>query len=181
MQAWGQLFAVIFPPENLMLLCGAVLLCISLLFNGITKPFTFSEINTHSHLAILAGLLSPTRYFVEALVVSDVLCLPEQYGWTKDPQSSNIDFNALDQLGLAKKDVHVERNCRGWGYATPRLLITGLLLRVLALLIINIQYQSAGNIFKSMRGWNQEFIIYLVVLFIVFVALFTINIHLILN
>lgn len=178
MSAWGQLFAVMVPPENLTVLSAPVLLGLNLLLSGVTKPSTFRQIYDNPYLAVFAGLLSPTRYFVETLVVSEVLCLPEQYGFTKPPEASKIDFTSLDILGLAQHDHHIQRNCNGWFYNTPVFFNTGILIRVLALIMIHITSKNNG----FLRCYNyRETSNYIMFFIIIFVSLVVFNIMLILD
>lgn len=183
MQAWGQLLAIILPPESMALISGAILLCLNLLFSGVTKPSTFAEIYNNPKLASMVGILSPTRYFVETLVVSDVLCLPNQFGFTKSSNATSIEFTAFDILGLAQNDKdNIQQDCHGWYYAFPRLFMTGLMLRVLSLLMINFTYGSNGRgSWQLLRGHSKSAIVYLLLLCTAFILLLILNIQLILT
>lgn len=179
MQAWGQLLAIILPPESMSLISGAILLCFNLLLSGVTKPVTFAQIYNNSKLASMVGILSPTRYFVETLLVSDAKCLPNQFGFTK---SSNAEFTAFDILGLAQndKDNTQQEDCHGWYYACPRLFTTGLMLRVLSLLMINFTYGSYyRGIWQLLRGHSKSAITYLLLLCTAFILLLILNVKLI--
>ncbi len=180
MVGWGQLFALLVPPKNLTLVCGAILLCLNLLFSGVTKPTTFADIYNDPKLAMVAGLLSPTRFFVETLLVSHLRCFPEQYGFTKPPDS-DMEFTALDKLNLAVNDEDSRiRDCNGWLPNTSILLVNGLMLRVLSLLIIHFSYRSNPNVYQTLFGQSKSYYIYQFSLLASLLGLLALSKHLIL-
>lgn len=141
MISWGHLLTVLIPPDNLTIINATMLVCAGLLCCGISKPVTMEGLYNSKVVAIFAGLMSPMRYFVETLVVSDLRCLPEQYGFTKS-NSTKIPDTALDVLHFAMDDESARyRSCDGWYYGALRLFVIGLMLRVLTLLFIQVTYR----------------------------------------
>ena len=194
MSGWGHLFALLIPIENLTLTSGAILLCLNLLYSGVTNPATFEEIYKNSRTAIIAGLFSPSRYFVETLVVSELQCYPEQYGFTNPSSIGDDDttiayalnFTALDHLHLAKNDPKVtwNQNCNGWYYNFPHYIITGIILRVVSLIVIHFSHQNRRDVFYLLKKGcceNKLFVLYQMFLILLLISLVKLAVWMMVN
>ena len=154
MTSWGHLLAIIIPAENLTLTSGTFLLCSSLICGGLTKPVQFKDIYRSQYIAVLVGLLSPSRFFTETLVVSDLLCLPEQFGFTKSADAT-FNYSGLEKLQLAQLDhsLHVgadQRTCKGWYWGHFRVFLVGLLVRMICLLMVLYKWNKGISIIGRM-------------------------------
>ena len=99
---------------------------------------------------MVSGLLSPARYFIETMIVSDLRCLPGQYGYTDD----SFNRTSYDLIGLALGDkVNATRqSCNGWYWGFPRILAVSLSIRILSLILIKVKYNRKLSIFSLSEG-----------------------------
>ncbi len=201
MSGWGHFFALVLPFENSTLTSGAILLCLNLLYSGVTKPATFEEIYASPRLATISGFLAPSRYFVESLVVSELQCFPQQYGFTKSDMTSSLspgensggsndidsltitalsNFTVMDKLHLAinDKEATLNSNCNGWYYHFPHYIMTGLVLRVATLIVIHFIHQNGCDIIQIFfKRWQENlfFISYFLFLVVLLISLIWIS------
>jgi len=156
MVSWGHLITVLIPPDNLTIIVGTVLMCASLLCSGLSKPITTEAIYTSKPIALLAGFLSPSRYFIENYTVSDFRCLPEQYGFTKALSQTKFKKTSLDFLHLAMTDQSTRlRHCKGWYYGIIRMFFVGLTIRVLTLLLVQVSYRQQNILRCRCEEWSK--------------------------
>ncbi len=142
-----------------------------LLCSGIAKPIADEDLYSSNAMAITAGLLSPIRFFVEGYLVSDLRCLPEQYGFTT---TSPIPVTVFKYLHLAVADQSVmKRSCNGWHYGELRMFTVGLTLRTLTLILIHFSYKrnKPSLHFKRHKIWHVGQLIFLTTLFITFLTI----------
>ena len=162
MTAWGHLLAVTVPAENLILTSGTLLLCSSLICGGVTKPVLFEDIYMNKIIAIIAGLLSPSRFFTETLVVSDLICLPEQFGFTKS-ENSTFNHSGLDriQLGQLDRTTISHQTCSGWYWGFVRVFLIGLSVRMISLLFVLCKHDrvTTGDKFSGLIASNFTFLL----------------------
>ncbi len=176
----GHLITTLVPPDNLAVVIGSIMLSSGLLCSGFIAPLTMEKVYSSNLAALLTGLLSPVRYFAETFVVSDFLCLPKQYGYTveaSDPDDVPPE-TVFDALNLAMNDRSTTRfsNCNGWYYGMIRLCVTGIMIRSLTLLVIQITYRRQSLSWRRCR-LNKWFILHM----IIFISLFYISVRLILT
>lgn len=74
--SWALLFPLLVQPKSVVLVTGFYMIFFSLLFSGGIDPIKYSDIYSSTGVALFSGLLSPTRYFIEAMAVSESRCLP---------------------------------------------------------------------------------------------------------
>ncbi len=157
--AWGHLITAFVPPDNLAVIVGTILLSSGLLCSGFIRPLLMADVYSSKTAALLSGLISPVRYFVETMVVSDRLCLGGQYGFTTDASKiGTVPETVFDALHLAMNDKTSTRlgDCRnGWHYGKLRLLFTSLMVRALTLLVIQWSYrrQSISTFQSHCKRW----------------------------
>lgn len=74
--SWALLFPLLVPLKNVVLVTGFYMTFFALLFSGGIDPVEYSDIYDSTGVALFSGLLSPTRYFIEAMAVTESRCLP---------------------------------------------------------------------------------------------------------
>jgi membrane-associated HD superfamily phosphohydrolase len=74
--SWALFFPLVVQPKSVVLVTGFYMVFFSLLFSGSIDPIKYKDIYDNVGVAIFSGLLSPTRYFVEAMAVAESKCLP---------------------------------------------------------------------------------------------------------
>lgn len=77
--SWALLFPLIVQPKSVVLVTSFYVVFFSLLFSGGIDPVTYSDIYSNNGVAVFSGLLSPTRYFIEAMAVAESKCLPVRF------------------------------------------------------------------------------------------------------
>ena len=109
-----------------------------LLFSGAIDPVKYRDIYAegNSGMALFAGIVSVTRYFIEGLTVQEQRCLPAQSGYTVEPTSVNFPVDKVASFhltGLAQNDLSVVQfSCSGWYWGVYVAFMVGLSVRVLA-------------------------------------------------
>lgn len=91
-------------------------------------------------VAILSGLFSPARFFIETMVVSDQRCLPPQTGFTMTKEATMLPLTSFDivhEAQLDKQEVTIQ-SCNGWHWAMLPLFLVGLSVRGTSWALINI-------------------------------------------
>ena len=86
-------------------------------------------------MALFSGFFSVTRYFVEAMVVHEQRCLPQQSGFTIHDLTATLplQIGSFSLLQLAQNDESVvQRSCAGWYWSFWPAFLAGLTIRFLA-------------------------------------------------
>merc|ERR1711935_182788 len=87
-------------------------------------------------MEVLAGWISPTRFFVEGLAVGEYRCMPEQSGFTLEVDSFKRRSNTtvMSMMGLASHDLSaVRKSCNGWYWSVTPVILIGFTIRYLAI------------------------------------------------
>lgn len=172
--SWAHLITAFVPPKNLMVIVGSLLLVVNLVFN--TAPFSMEIMYDSKVYAVLAGFLSPVRYFIEANMVSDCMCLPQQYGFTTS--NPNNPITVFDTLHLAMRDLSTRlRSCRGWYYGATRLLVIGFMIRAFTLLLIQVTYRRNRFFLQKLRDFNRYWVLQMTLCCILLYASVTLVTH----
>jgi uncharacterized membrane protein YciS (DUF1049 family) len=130
--SWALFFPMWVPAENVTVVTGFFMAFCGLLISGALAPVTWDVIYEGGVSEHLAGWLSPTRYFVEALAVGEYRCLPAQSGWTVEDESMSYDraYTLMQQRGLAVHDRNAtQQSCGGWYWGVLPSLFVGLTVR----------------------------------------------------
>lgn len=98
-------------------------------------------------LAVISGLFSPTRYFVESLSVAESRCLPVQSGFTDfgvNFKGEALQAASFHILGLGLNDFGnvTQRSCNGWFWGVLPAFFVGLWVRWVAAGMIHISDRS---------------------------------------
>eukprot|EP00532_Pseudo-nitzschia_australis_P020819 CAMPEP_0168291848 /NCGR_PEP_ID=MMETSP0142_2-20121227/6616_1 /TAXON_ID=44445 /ORGANISM="Pseudo-nitzschia australis, Strain 10249 10 AB" /LENGTH=897 /DNA_ID=CAMNT_0008239483 /DNA_START=9 /DNA_END=2702 /DNA_ORIENTATION=+ len=135
--AWSMLFPMICSPDTVPLVAGFFFAFCGLVFSGAFSPFGYKEIYEEAGFKeVLAGWVSPTRFFFEALTVGEYRCLPEQSGFTIEKESSgrNSTSTMMRLMGYAGHDLNaVYWSCNGWYWSVIPAIFVGITVRYVAI------------------------------------------------
>lgn len=142
--SWSFFFAGFIPPANLSVTIGFFVAFCCLIFGGGLQPYDYEFIYTAPYYEVIAGIISPLRFFSESLIVSEYRCLPEQSGFTFDPNIATNITNAESSfmtLGFALRDSDtvIQRSCNGWFWGALPFFMVGLMLRVISCALMHVQ------------------------------------------
>ena len=99
--AWSILISMTLPPDQVTLAAGFFFSFCGLLISGAFPPVLYADIYADGGFKeILAGWLSPTRYFYEALAVGEYRCMPEQSAFTITDEAVNRPYNTSMIISL---------------------------------------------------------------------------------
>ena len=100
-------------------------------------------------MAIISGIFSVTRYFIEGMTVQEQRCLPAQSGFTVEPTSVDFPVDSAGSFhleGLAQNDLSVvQLSCSGWYWGVVPAFFVGLSIRILAAGIFQVSERSRQN------------------------------------
>ncbi|CAB9506241.1 ABC transporter [Seminavis robusta] len=160
--SWCLLFGSMLSPIYFQIILPEFLEFGGLIFGGLTSPFLFSDIYQNSGIALLCGFLSPTRFFVEAMAVSEHQCMPIQSGFTVDRGAAPnfpLEKSSFAIVGLAGNDLSVtdpNRRCHtGWYWYVAPDLVVGLAIRSLAFVAFHLY---ATRFMATMRWRLGDFV-----------------------
>lgn len=120
--SWALLWSVVIPPDNVPLVTAAFMCFSGLLFSGGLIPVEYYDMYRNGgFMELFSGLISPTRYFNEAVIITERRCLGPQYGMTVADEAVNFDLNwsGMALLGYGINDLEnvTTQSHDGW-YAT---------------------------------------------------------------
>mmetsp|Transcript_38772 Transcript_38772/g.83527 ORF Transcript_38772/g.83527 Transcript_38772/m.83527 type:complete len:412 (+) Transcript_38772:102-1337(+) len=171
--SWALLLSIIVPPKSVstvvsffmaffgLLFCGQVRLLIKLAgcdvqtketyllyyhFHFQTQPGHFKALYSNPTLAVFAGIVSPLRFFVEGIGVSEARCLPQQSGYTVADEAFNYpEYEqsypyAFDRTFMARTDAGtaIVQSCSGWFWWVPASLVVGITIRIAGAVAIHL-------------------------------------------
>lgn len=120
-----------------MSIVGFFIALFGMLFCGVLSPVQYEDIYNNHGLALLSGIMSVSRYFIESLTVQELRYLPEQSGFSVHPTSVYFPYNQTGSFairGLAQNDLSVIRRTRdGWYWGVLPAFMVGLSVRFLGL------------------------------------------------
>jgi len=156
--SWAFLFSVVVPLKNLVVVVGFYMAFFGLLAGGGIPPIEYKEIYSNTSIEIMCGLFSPTRFFIETVVVSDFRCLLEQTGFSQGENSVNFpeekkSFTKI-HLGLRDKSVGSHR-CNGWYWGYLPSFLVGLAIRVSAGLLLHMVNRSKQSKVSLRKAFLQ--------------------------
>jgi len=205
--AWGHFFSIIVPQGSVTIVVAFYNAAIGLLFCGALGPGTFLNLYHNTGIAVIAGLFSPLRFFVESMAVSEATCLPVQGGYTIG--SNAFNFTSYEKeysywwgntyMAHTSADNNVdssalEQHCGGWFWWLPASIAVGIMIRIAGGIAIHCKDRSkqgkktllleAKEDFsrpRSMKALFQSFILTGIVLFLVLAGFLVLSIWLILR
>jgi hypothetical protein len=134
--AWSMLFPMVCSTDTVTLISGFFFTFCGLIFSGAFPPFAYIDIYQHYVKEFIAGWISPTRFFFEALVVGENRCMPEQSGFTIGNSSLArlSDSTVIRRMGYAAHDLNAVRfSCNGWYWSIIPVICVGITVRYLAI------------------------------------------------
>ncbi len=137
--SWALLFSVVVTPKNLLVVTGFFTTFNSLCLSGCMDPIKYDYIYSKPIVALVSSFFSPTRYFVEGMVVGELRCLPSHYGFTIDSYGTNYPFEktGISRMSLAQWDRSVtNRSCSGWYWGVLPSIFVGLCIRCTACFVL---------------------------------------------
>lgn len=145
--SWAFFFAGFIPPQNLSVTIGFFVSFCCLIFGGGMPPYDYEFIYSAPYYEVFAAVVSPLRFFSEALIISEYRCLPEQSGFTFDSSiATNFtnDESSFMTLGLAMRDGDnaTNRSCDGWYWSAFPFFMVGLMLRVISCSLLHLQHRG---------------------------------------
>lgn len=160
--SWALLLPFIVPQKNVSTVTAFFMAFFGLLFCGRVAPGTFKNLydEENTFLALFAGFVSPSRYFVEGVAVTEARCLPEQSGFTVDTDDAwnyhkyTESYSFSQELTfMAQNDIEsaISRSCSGWYWGLLPSLMVGITVRIAGALAIHLsgRSQQAKNSFKK--------------------------------
>lgn len=134
---WSMLIPMVCSQDSVILVSGFFFTFCGLIFSGAFSPFGYREIYDQAGMKeYLAGWISPTRFFFEALTVGELRCMPEQSGYTIEPNSYNRRSNdtMISIMGYAGHDLNAVRwSCSGWYWSVIPVILIGITVRYVAI------------------------------------------------
>lgn len=179
--AWGLFFPIFVQPNSVIVVTGIFLAFFGMQFSGMVDPLLFvgkslysffkleimhimfniayllfyADMYKDDYLGVIAGILSPTRYFVEQMAVVEQRALPVQSGFTyNNPINSGYSFRAMGHAQLDLATVQVQSNV-GWYWPFLRQFMIGLTVRLLSFLFLH-TFNRPQQFKKSLMTSFQE-------------------------
>ena len=126
-----------------------------------TSLITLLDMYNNKALLAIASIISPVRFFVEQMAVSEQRALPAQSGFTQKNDGNSINFpknlNAFNLIGSAQLDIDTVRwqSTGGWYWPILRAFMIGLSLRLLSfgfIHIFNRERQYKKSLTDELKG-----------------------------
>mmetsp|Transcript_38774 Transcript_38774/g.83533 ORF Transcript_38774/g.83533 Transcript_38774/m.83533 type:complete len:414 (+) Transcript_38774:102-1343(+) len=144
--SWALLLSIIVPPKSVSTVVSFFMAFFGLLFCGQTQPGHFKALYSNPTLAVFAGIVSPLRFFVEGIGVSEARCLPQQSGYTVADEAFNYpEYEqsypyAFDRTFMARTDAGtaIVQSCSGWFWWVPASLVVGITIRIAGAVAIHL-------------------------------------------
>lgn len=178
--SWSMFLPMIIAPDTVALIAGFYFTFFGLVFSGAFPPLDYKQIYANTVTELLAGWLSPTRYFFEALAVGEIRCLPEQSGYTLETTSYARTATQTKTIiaGLAGRDFNaVRHSCDGWYWSIIPVICIGLTIRYLAIGAMHACFraQQAKKPLSYDMKRNKSVLVTTIVYCLGFIGLFSIT------
>eukprot|EP00980_Cylindrotheca_fusiformis_P018928 scaffold6322_cov59-Cylindrotheca_fusiformis.AAC.24 len=183
--SWALFFAMIIPAENVTTVIGFFMAFFGMLLSGAVPPVNFEVIYEGGIVEHLSAWLSPTRFFVEGLTVSEHRCLPEQSGWTVSDASVNFDRqDTLMYYGRFSYAIHdpnaTRESCDGFYWGVLPSVFVGLTVRCaafIALHVFNRAKQTKKPLWHEIKT-NRMVVITMVLVSVLMIVLISVTVWL---
>ncbi|KAL7493376.1 hypothetical protein ACHAWT_002526 [Skeletonema menzelii] len=138
--SWALFLSLIVPPSAVTTVVGAWMAFFGLLFCGLLPPGYFNTLYNNNVLAVFAGFVSPVRFFVEGIAVSEAKCLPVQSGFPAGENAFNRTefersypyFQWATYMGHTDLDGAQTFGCNGWYWWVGAAFAVGITIRIAA-------------------------------------------------
>jgi len=141
--SWGLIFPLFVPPKSVVLVTAFFTIFTSLLLAGVPgTAIDYQKMSESSFLNGVSSFLSPTRFFMESLIVDEFKTMPEQHGFTTtkiNVADSEASFtNGFTYLHYGAGDPDVSKRSRnGWYWGVLPSLFVGLTIRSLGFILLH--------------------------------------------
>lgn len=201
--SWALLLAILSPLEAVNVVVGFWMAFFGLLFCGTLAPGLYTSLYQNDVLAVFSGFVSPLRFFVEGLAVSESKCLPIQSGFPIDTNAFNRDkyqnrypyWNHLTFMAHTDLVEAQISDCSGWYWWVGAVFAVGFTIRIAAGVAINLKDRTkqgkksfteevAADFNQCRAGTRsifQSFIVHGILVLIVFAGFFVLSSWLILK
>jgi len=198
--SWALLLSIVVPLESVAMVVGFWNAFFGLLFCGKVAPGLYNALYDNPALAVFSGFVSPIRFFVEGIAVSEAKCLPIQSGYTVDTIAFNYpDFEEKypywhHALFMAHTDLDaaIVPSCNGWFWWVPAAFAVGITIHIVGGVAINFSGRSKqgkksfrdeviGDFHKCRAGMKPVFILNGILVFIAFAGFLALSCWLILR
>jgi len=177
--SWGLFLPIVVPPKSVVLVISFFMVFFGLLCSGGFPPMEYEQLYNKENrfLGLLAGFLSPSRFFLETQIVQESRCLPPQSGFTLNEENAPgfefeyNSFNTQDLAGYSMPGVS-NQSYKGWYWGVLPAFFVGLTIRfagAISLHAFNRSLQSKGTFMEEFRT-NSGFRIMITFLFLCFGA-----------
>ena len=148
--SWAVLLAIIVPINSVSTVVGFFNAFFGLLFCGKVQPGLYTNLYSNDVLAVFSAFVSPLRFFVEGIAVSEAKCLPEQTGYTvasnafsyPEFEESYPYSNPLTYMARTDPDAVLTQSCDGWFWWVGAAFAIGLTIRLAGLVAIHLSHRS---------------------------------------
>ena len=147
--SWGLFWPVFIPENNVVLVTAFHQIFFGLILSGSLAPVLYDDIYNEKGVGIISGLFSPSRFFLESLMVNEYRATPVQHGHTinfeetmettfYDNFAARTRFlNGFSYRELAMNDSSVTTQTNmGWYWGVLPSIFVGLSVRFLALVLV---------------------------------------------
>ena len=149
--SWGLFWPVFIPENSVAMVTAFHQIFFGFLMSGASSPMLYEDIYNKKGVGIISGLLSPSRFFLESLMVNEYRATPVQHGHTVNfKQTMETTFydnfiattehpflNGFSYRGLAMNDSSVtDQTYMGWYWGALPSIFVGLAVRLLALVLV---------------------------------------------
>ena len=156
--SWALFLSIIVPTNAVATVVGAWMAFFGLLFSGSLPPGYFNTLYTNNFMAVFAGFVSPARFFVEGIAVSEAKCLPVQSGFPAGENAFNRTefersypyFQWQTYMGHTDLAGAETFGCNGWYWWVGAAFAVGITIRIAAGMAIH----SVG---RAKQGKNPFF------------------------
>ena len=158
--SWTVLLAVILPNHNLPVITCCLLAFSSLCLCGLLNPITYGFIYSNSEISLMSGIFSPTRFFIESMIVGEYRCLSSQYGYVVDSDANGISFESTifyqRGMGLWDSEHLKHQSCTGWFWGVFPSVMVGLSLRCTGLIILLYRNKDPWRYILRICDWRNR-------------------------
>lgn len=164
--SWALLLAILVPLDSVSTFVSFFMAFFGLLFCGKVSPGTYTNLyGSNPVLAVFAGFISPLRFFVEGLAVSEAKCLPAQSGFTVGPDAfnypeyeSNYPYeNSLTYMAHTDLTSVVVFSCDGWFWWVGAAFAVGITVRIAGGVAIHFSDRSRQGKKTFLKEITEDF------------------------
>mmetsp|Transcript_15252 Transcript_15252/g.18569 ORF Transcript_15252/g.18569 Transcript_15252/m.18569 type:complete len:1068 (+) Transcript_15252:124-3327(+) len=161
--SWALFLPLLVPNQNVVLVVGLFMSLFGLLFSGVLSPVQYEELYNNRGTEIFSAFVSPARFFIEAMMVSEFKCLPQQSGFTSNASNAQdfpAELSSFALLNLGSNDNEItDVSCGGWWWFVLPSFLVGLTIRFVAFGTLHISdrgQQAKLSVMSEFTGKNKN-------------------------